>query len=440
MTIFRRLESLEVPINVAVTGAGFVATGLIHQIGQTPGMRVAALVARRAERGLEAFASCGVASSSVVVSSDPQEIAQALEQRRPVVTSDISPVVKSPAIDVVVEATGDVEFGARAALAAIANRKHVVSLNYETDATVGPLILEYARHRNVVYTGSDGDQPGVMMRLIEYVEGIGLEVIVAVNCKGFLDRHATPESIAEWAVKQGTSPKMTTAFTDGTKMNVENCSVANATGLTVAKRGMTGVETDLESALSDFENVLPGTVDYTLGGDFGSGVFVIAGGAHPESAAPYLEYLKMGRGPHYLFFRPWHLVHFETPISIAEAVLDSLPTIAPSHGQVATVVAYAKRELLSGHELDGIGGRDHYGLIDTSLNGEGLLPVGLAEGAILRTSSPVDQPLSMDQIELNHDSFLVQLWKAQERLLRGDADFSGLERILDSHKGSLNEF
>lgn len=423
--VFARLRDVALSdeiIDVAMVGSGFVARGLAHQLALTPGMRCAFIVARspaKAKRLLEN----ATGARDIVVSDDPDRLDSAVEARVPAITTTPDVLASMATIDVVVEATGDVGHGARTALASVAGGKHLVSLNYETDATVGPILNRMALARGVVYTGSDGDQPGVMMRLCEYVRGIGLDVAAAVNCKGFLDVHATPDTIRPWAESQGTSLLMTTAFTDGTKMNVENVSVANATGLVPSCRGMNGVETTLTDALADFEPVLDreeGIVEYTLGGDFGSGIFVIGTGAHPELAAPYLRYLKMGDGPRYLFFRPWHLVQFETPFSIADAYLDGKPTIAPVGGPLAQVVTIAKRDLEPGDRLDGVGGYDCYGEIDLLEDSSDLLPIGLAEHVVVTSPLNTDSPIALDDVEMDDDAPLLRLWRHQTDVFAAD--------------------
>lgn len=437
MTAFRRLAArASDPVKVGITGAGFVARGLVHQLELTPGLEPSLIVSRRPEEAVAAFRDSGYGESEIVTTDDVDVAEQEIGDGRRVVTTEVALIEHVAGFDVLVEATGDVEYGATSCLRALDGAKHVVSLNYEMEATVGPLLAEYAREKDLVYTGSDGDQPGVLMRLIEYTRGIGLEVVAAVNCKGFLDYHATPESIRPWSESQGTSLKMTTAFTDGTKMNVENCCVANASGLRAERRGMVGVETTLAHALDDFETALQetGVVDYTLGGDFGSGVFVIAGGADPELAAPYLRYLKMGSGPWYLFFRPWHLVQFETPLSIAEAALDGMATISPRGGPTTQVIAHAKRALVKGETLDEIGGWDHYGLVDNISNCDGLLPVGLAEGAALSSNVAIDQPIGLDDVELDDESAIVRLWGAQNELFADPDDRESVRRTWDRIK------
>ena len=239
-----------------------------------------------------------------------------------------------------------------------------------------------------------------------------------------MDIRATPDSIMQWAIKQNTSPRMTAAFTDGTKMNIELNVVCNAANLVPARRGMVGVKTDLKSALVDFQKsgalIDHGTVDYTLAGDFAGGVFVIARAEHPEMVKPYLRYLKMGDGPYYLFFRPYHLCHIETPLSAAEAVLYREPTIAPIGKPVAHTVAIAKRDLKAGETLDGIGGYTCYGQLETAENAVGMLPMGLAEDVVLTRDVAQDEPIQIDAVALDESRLLVKLWREQERVFAED--------------------
>ena len=54
-------------------------------------------------------------------------------------------ICRSPEIDVIVDVTGSVEFGAHVILEAFAHGKHVVLMNAEVDATIGPILQVYAR-------------------------------------------------------------------------------------------------------------------------------------------------------------------------------------------------------------------------------------------------------------------------------------------------------
>jgi predicted homoserine dehydrogenase-like protein len=416
----QRLESRNQSIRTAVIGAGFMGRGLIYQLCHTPGMFPALLVVRDVNKGVDAYRTCGFNPQDIIVSDNRRVLEDAVQQRRPAITTDVDVATSVIPIDVFIEATGHVEYGARCALSAILHRKHFVSLNAETDATVGPILKQKADQAGTVYTNADGDQPGVLMRLIEYCRGCGFEVRCAVNCKGFMNIRATPDSIKEWAIKQNTSPRMTTAFTDGTKMNVELNVVCNAANLLPAKRGMIGVKTDLKNALKDFQasGALTdfGTVDYTLAGDFAGGVFVIARAEHPHMVKPYLRYLKMGDGPDYLFYRPYHLCHIETPLSAAEAVIYREPTIAPLGAPICHTIALAKRDLDAGETLDGIGGFNIYGELEHAEKAHGLLPVGLAENIQLTRPIPTDQPIPLDAVELDESNLLIKLWREQQRM------------------------
>jgi predicted homoserine dehydrogenase-like protein len=214
---------------------------------------------------------------------------------------------------------------------------------------------------------------------------------------------------------------MTCAFTDGTKMNIEQNVVCNATGLLPAKRGMIGVKTDQKNAVKDFEATgavggAAGIVDYTLGGDFGGGIFIIARGKDRDFCAPYLKYLKMGEGPNYMFFRPYHLCHVETPLSAAEAVVYGEPTIAPMGRPVAHTVTIAKRDLKAGDMLDGIGGFNQYGEVDAAASARGLLPIGLADNVRLRRAVKKGEAIPEDAVELDESSLLVKLWREQQKM------------------------
>jgi predicted homoserine dehydrogenase-like protein len=422
--LFRQLQRLQSKgehIRVGVIGAGFMGRGIVYQLAKMPGLTPSLVVNRTIDKAIDAYVQAGFNAKHVLVSDDPKALSNAVAERRPCVSAEPEIAGAVAALDVVIEATGSVELGAREALSCIGHRKHFVSLNAETDGTIGCLLKRKADKAGSVYTNADGDQPGVIMRMYDYCRGCGFEVLAAVNCKGFLNIHATPDSIREWAIKQNTSAKMTCAFTDGTKMNIEQNVVCNATGLIPARRGMIGVETNQANAVKDFEshgllNNSPGIVDFTLKGDFGGGIFIIARAEHPQMVKPYLKYLKMGDGPNYMFFRPYHLCHIETPLSAAEAVLYGEATIAPMGRPVAHTMTIAKRDLKAGDILDGIGGFNQYGQIDTVWNCRGLLPVGLADSVRLIKEIKQDQPIPMDAVELDETRLLTKLWREQERM------------------------
>ena len=405
-------------IKVAVSGIGSMGRGIALQLRAMPGLEPCILVNRTVERAVEAWVLAGAAREEIVVTDDPRLLEIAVEQGLPCVCREPESAVAVTGVEVFVEATGTVGPAARAVLRAIAARKHVVVMNAELDGTIGCYLAERARQQGVVYSYADGDQPGVLMRLLEWVGLHGFEIVAAVNCKGFLDVRATPDSCGEWAQRMKTSPQMVCAFTDGTKMNLENAVVANATGLVPDVRGMHGVKTTQRDAVRDFGATLSrtGLVDYSLGGDFAGGVFVIGRSSDWDRVGHYFDYLKMGRGPDYMFLRPYHLCHLETPLTVAEAVLYREPTIAPRGAPVAEVVAMAKRNISQGEVLDGIGGWTVYGQVDTVDRAREFLPVGLAEGAVLTRSVAAGEPLPLAAVEFPSGDYMLNLRHLQDTL------------------------
>jgi predicted homoserine dehydrogenase-like protein len=312
-----------------------------------------------------------------------------------------------------------VEFGARVALGAIEHGKHVVLMNAEVDATVGPLLKAHADRAGVVMTNTDGDQPGVVMNLFRWVKTIGYRPVLVGNVKGLYDPYRTPETQKEFAEAHDQRPHMVTSFADGTKLSMEQAVMANATGFGVARRGMHGPECDhVREApdLFDADELLDGgIVDYVLGAEPGPGVFVLGYNDDPVKQQ-YMEYLKMGDGPLYTFYVPYHLPHLEVPLTAARAELFGDPAITPAGGPVCDVLAVAKQDLEAGTELDGLGGFTCYGLVDDAetCHEEGLLPMGLSEGCRLTRPVSRDEPIGYDDVELPEGRLADRLRREQD--------------------------
>ncbi len=407
-------------IAVAIVGAGYVGAGLAHRLVRTPGTRPALIVNRRPSRAVDAYRLAGVDPSTVVVAEDVDTLRAALGERRPVVTADLA-ALEEPGIDVVVEATGALDMGAEAILVALRAGHHVISINAEVDATLGWLLHDTAARYGAVYTISDGDQPGGMLRTLEWVDGMGFDVVAAVNCKRHLDRHQNAASSRAYAERDGTSVAVTVSAGDGTKMQIECAVVANTTGLVPDRRGMHGVPTTLEHAVADVLAVesRDGVVEYTLGGDFGAGVFVIGRTQDHDAVDRAMRFYKMGEGPDYLFFRPHTLVQFEMPETIAQVVLDGHGLGSPAAPPVAEIVAVAKRDLVPGEALDGIGGDLSYGEIDTVGGAAGFLPIAFTEHARVVRAVPADHPIGLDDVEVDASAPIVRLRAQQDELVSG---------------------
>lgn len=392
------------PVRVALTGAGFMGRGVTLQISTAvPGMRVAAIANRTIENALRAYREAGV--ENVRVAKTPQELNDAIARGVPVVTSDHMAVCDAPGIEAVLEVTGEVDLGAKIALRAMEAGKHVVLMNAELDGTVGPLLKVYADRAGVVISNVDGDQPGNIMNLYRFVKCIGLRPVLCGNIKGLQDHRRTPETQRSFAEKHHQKPRMVTSFADGTKISFEMAVTANATGMRVGRRGMYGPSCKhVSEALNLFpmdEMMSTGLVDYILGAEPGPGVFVLAYGDHPIQQR-YLTYFKMGDGPLYCFYTPYHLCHMETPLTLARAVLFRDAAVTPAGRPVTDVITMAKRELKAGEVLDGIGGFTVYGMLENyeTARAENLVPMGVAEGCKVRRDLPIDHPITYDDIEL----------------------------------------
>lgn len=405
-TALRRRQDEGKPVRVAMIGAGFMARGVANQIvNSTPGMVLSAIANRTPANAERAYREAGVEDIAMVGTS--QQLDAALAAGRAVVTDDPLLLARADGIDVVLEATGAVEYGARAVLEAIRHGKHVVLLNAELDGTVGPILKRYADANGVIITACDGDQPGVQANLLRFVKGIGLTPLLSGNIKGLQDPYRTPTTQQAFAERWGQRPSMVTSFADGTKISFEQAIVANGFGFTIEKRGMRGTDhrEHVDTGVRDYDvdalRALGGVVDYVVGAQPGPGVYVYATHDDPKQRH-YLNLYKLGEGPLYSFYTPYHLCHFEVPTSIARAALLGDAVMAPAGGMRVEVVTTAKRDLKAGEVLDGLGEYMSYGQCETAAitHEQRLLPIGVAEGSVLKHDLPKDAVITYDDVVL----------------------------------------
>jgi predicted homoserine dehydrogenase-like protein len=402
------------PVRVGLFGAGYMGRGVALQLAHVHGIELVAIASREAQDASAAFAAAG--REATIVES-PTELARTIESGGAAATNDPALLAAADGIEAVIDATGDVEAGARFALDAIEGGKHVVLMNAELAATLGPALKARADRKGVVVSYTDGDEPGLILNLSRYVRAIGLEPVLVGNLKGLLDPYRTPETQREFAAAAGQKARMVTSFADGTKLGLEAAITANALGFRVLRRGMTGHRCDHVNdvaCLFDVDELRAGgVVDFALGAQPGSGAFVVAYADDPRMS--YLSYFKLGDGPLYTFYQPWHLPNFDVPLTVARAVLFGDAAVAPLGEPRCEVVAVAKRDLPADRVLDGIGGFDCYGMIEnvSMSRAENLLPIGLAGGCRLLRSVAKDEAISLDDVAVPAGRLGDTLWAEQ---------------------------
>ncbi|WBO85365.1 NAD(P)H-dependent oxidoreductase [Hymenobacter yonginensis] len=406
------------PIRVGMVGAGFMARGVARQICRyVPGMELVAIANRTPDRARAIYAEAGVPDVREVASVAQLEACIALGQ--PAITDDALLLSRAAGINAIIEVTGAVEHGAQVVLEAIRHGKHIILLNAELDGTVGPILKVYADRAGVIYSVSDGDQPGVTLNLARFVKGLGVTPVLCGNIKGLHDPYRNPTTQEGFARQWGQNPSMVTSFADGSKISFEQAVIANALDMRVARRGMLGptVEpgTPISKAAEWYPQELllgggPGLVDYVVGAEPGPGVFVL-GTIDDAVQQHYLKLYKLGPGPLYCFYTPYHLCHFETPTTVARAVLFQDAALAPAGPMRVEVVTAAKVDLFAGQTLDGIGYYHTYGLAENAdvTERDNLLPIGVAEGCVLRHDVQRDQVLTYDDVLLPEGRLIDQL-------------------------------
>ena len=401
----KQREAQGKPLRVGMIGAGFMGRGLVNQIVHSvPGERMSAIYNRHVQKAIDAYKYAGV---DPVVVTKQGELEDAIRKQRGAVTEDPFLLCRSEQIDCLVDVTGAVEFGAHVVLDAFKHGKHVVLMNAELDATIGPILQVYARKHGVLMSACDGDQPGVEINLHRYVCGLGLIPRVMGNIKGLQDRYRNPTTQKGFAEKWGQNPSMVTSFADGSKVSFEQAIVANACGLVVKTRGMSrGYEhkghVDLLTKYYDIDELrsLGGIIDYVVGAQPNPGVYCIAEHTDPKQRH-YLNLYKLGEGPLYSLYTPWHLCHFEVPNTVARVVLFGDADV-PLAGPRVEVCACAKRDLKAGEVLDEYGNYMTYGEAVNSpeMKRERYLPEGLVEGCKLKRDIAKDAVLTYDDVEL----------------------------------------
>ena len=420
----RELEQNNKHIKVALVGAGLMGKGMVSQMTLVKGIMPSLVIDRTLDKAIEAYTLAGVSREDILIAKTLKDINIGMERNKFIVCNDIQLASKANLIDVVVDATGKPDAGARIAMDSIMNNKHIVMLNVEADMVVGPILNKLAKSAGVVYTGTAGDEPGSVKEIYDFAEVSGFEILAIGKGKNNpIDYDVTPDSVRAKAMKSGLKPSMLAGFIDGTNTMIEMTVMANATGFTPDIRGghgPKGCADDLPGifSLKEEGGILNryGVVDYVRG--IAPGVFAIVTSKLPQVHSQ-MKFLSMGEGPNYILYRPYHLTSLETPISIARAAIHKLPTIAPINKPICETVTIAKKDLKAGEKLDGIGGYTVYGTIDTyeTAKEESLLPIGLInENTIVKRDIKKGELITYDMVELDKDTMIYKLRQMQDEI------------------------
>jgi predicted homoserine dehydrogenase-like protein len=394
------------PIRVGLIGAGRYGTMYLAQANNIPGIHVVAIADINVKRAEGAFDLVGWPKDQVAA-----DIATALRDRSTAIVANADELFDVD-IDIIVEATGNPIVGVKHALRAIDTKKHIIMVTVEADALAGPALAKRAEAAGVVYSMAYGDQPALIMELVDWARTSGFNVVCAGKGAKFLEHYheMNPDNVWEnWEFSKELTdsgqlnPNMHTSFRDGTKAAIEMAAVANAAGLVPSDTGLTFTPGDVEEIASicrpaDVGGALAheGTVDVMSSANRDGtwiphntqeGVFIVVKATNAYVSGCFNEYPwhPDPTGQYAALYRPYHYVGLELNVSIANAVLRGIPTGSPT-GFFGDVVATAKKDLKAGEFLDGEGGYTVWGQLVSAKHSvtTGALPVALAHHVELR--------------------------------------------------------
>jgi predicted homoserine dehydrogenase-like protein len=415
------------PIRIGLVGAGEMGTDIVSRVAHMRGIEVGAISELNPTGAARAVEIAYGDASRAVKAATSDAADAAMESGKIATTDNVNVLLESGLIDVVVDATGIPAVGAEIGLSAMERGKHLVMMNVEADVTIGAYLRSEADRLGVVYSIGAGDEPSSCMELVEFVSAMGHRIISAGKGKNNpLNIDATPDAYREEAIRRHMNPRMLVEFVDGSKTMVEMAAIANATGLTPDKPGMHGPACSREELSSvlvpqSAGGVLSsgeGRVDFSIGKGVAPGVFVVAEMDHPR-IRERMEDLKMGKGPYFTFFRPYHLTSLEVPLTCARAVLYRKADMVPMPRPVAEVCAVAKRDLIPGEMLDQIGEYCYRAWIMTSQEARsaGAIPCGLLAGAAVTAPIKKGGLISKANATVPVDSKIALLRARQDAML-----------------------
>nr|WP_300001680.1 NAD(P)-dependent oxidoreductase [Tissierella sp.] len=418
------LHSVGKNIKVSLIGAGLMGKGMVSQMMLMKGMTPSLVVSNNINDAIESYTLAGIDKKDIKIAKNLKDVNIAMEAGKFVVSDQTDLGSAANLVDVVVDATGSPEAGAKIAMDSILNKKHIVMVNVEADVTVGPILNKLAKNAGLVYTGTAGDEPGSVKEIYDFADALGFEIIAIGKGKNNpIDFAANPDTVRETALSKNLKPLRLASFVDGTNTMIEMAAMSNSTGFIPDIRGAHGVHSGVKELSNIFrlkkdggilENI--GVVDYVHG--IAPGVFAVVS-TSLEQIHTEMKYLSMGDGPNYVLYRPYHLTSLETPITVANAYFYNEATIAPIDGLVSEVVTIAKLDLKEGEYLDGIGEFKVLGTIEEyeKAKTQNLLPIGLVNRKTrVKKAIKKGEFITYDMVELDKTSYIYKLRQMQEAI------------------------
>lgn len=358
---------------IGIIGTGFIAQGLARTLEHHPELELVAMLTRR----------------------DPASSTSAPYGHT--FTNSLDDLIEKS--DLVVECTGDVVVTTDRIKKVMEAGLPVVTMNSEFHVTTGSWFVDKG-----YLSEAEGDQPGSLAALHEEALGMGFRPLAYGNSKGYLNLNPTPEDMSYWAEKQGISVKQTTAFTDGTKVQIEQAFVANGLGTTIVQQGLLGPKTETwqeaaETLANKAKEIGQPVSDYVIAPGRPPAVFITA--EHDESQVGPLQYFKLGPGPLYQLPKDYHLCFLEIPRMIYRALSGGAPLLTNGAKPTVSLGAIAKKALPAGTDIP-------YGIGSFKLRGECLLveenrghvPIGILEKAVVKRDLEPGQLITWDDVEL----------------------------------------
>lgn len=368
---------------IGVVGTGLIAKGLTYELENQPDLTLTGILTRR-DIGAMTDHPC-----------------------YELLTNSVEELIEKA--DLIVITTGDVIYGTDVVDLAMKANLPVVTMDSELQVTTG----SYFARRGII-TEAEGDQPGCLAALKENVEQMGFKPLVYGNIKGFLNLNPAQEDMEYWSNRNGTTPGMTTSFTDGTKVQIEQVLVANGLGAGIAQEGLLGYESEDSHSggvhLAEHAKELGTPIsDYILAPKVPPGVFITA--EHDGRQKDALRYYKMGQGPYYTLLVNFHLCHLEILKTIRRVINGGGVLLNNNTQPTFSAAAIAKRDLNAGEIITrGIGSYQVRGIAVEIAKNKNHVPIGLLSDAVLIRSVKEGQTLTFDDVRLP-DCLAVRAWK-----------------------------